>query len=349
MCLEYQIRMEDIAHNIFVLKKQASVPVWGVIKLDGYGMGLLFMAGMLRAGGIDRFAVSTAEDLAALRRAGFTSQDILLLSPAVSDAEIQLTLTYNGIFSIGSLAMAERIEANAMVQGCRARAHIQIDSGLGRFGFLPEEYPLVRGLYHSPELLSIEGIYSHFSSAGDKRFTRLQFERFSQVLRQLEADGIDRGMAHICNSPAIFAYPEMALDAVRAGSALVGRVAGFPPGANGLRPVGQLAAPVASVKTLPRGYHSGYGKHFALRRDTPAAVLPAGRWAGLPALGLRELLHISPRPSAVLCGQRVPYLGNPGENSVVLDARGLAVHPGDLAYFDISPLRLNAKVPKHYL
>lgn len=347
--MEYQIRMEDLAHNIFRVRKQAAVPVWGVIKLDGYGMGLLFLARVLESCGVSRFAVSTVEELVRLRKAGFVRQDVLMLSPPATGEELEQILNQRGIFSVGSLELARQIQGLAQHRGRRARVHIKVDTGMGRFGFLPEEYESIRSLYAMPEL-SVEGIYSHFSCASiDPAFTRLQAARFSKILDRLAEDGISRGMAHLCNSPALFRYPELCLDAVRCGSALVGRVAGLSPAESGLRPVGRLAVPVAAVKTLPRGYHAGYGKRFVLSKVTQAAILPAGRWDGLPAIGLRGQLQKSRRPRAQLCGQSCPFLSSPGEGSTILDVSGLAVHPGDIAYLDLSPLRVNPTLRKVYL
>lgn len=69
-------------------------------------------------------------------------------------------------------------------------------------------------------------------------------------------------------------FDEARLDAVRAGSVLLGRCRRSQ--GDGLRPVGFGEAPLAEVRWLPKGHTVGADRLTALKRPTRVAVLPVG-------------------------------------------------------------------------
>ncbi len=82
-----------------------------------------------------------------------------------------------------------------------AEAHIKIDTGMGRYGFLPEEMEKITPVYHYMDTIHVTGIYTHLHSAFcDKKATKAQIESFNRVLAALREAGIEPGMAHILNS-----------------------------------------------------------------------------------------------------------------------------------------------------
>lgn len=345
----YEIRDSDVRHNIQVIKRKAGAPIWAVIKFDGYGVGLLHLAEILRQCGIENLAVSDAADVERLRNAGFTTERILLISQPGSDEEIETALENEAIFSVGSRQFAERLRQIAAQRGIPAEAHLTIDTGMGRFGFLPEDYEAARELFLPSEDLTVTGIYSHFfNSFSNDKATKEQFEVFMQFLGKLRADGIDPGMTHICNSAATFRYPEMHLDAVRVGSAIVGRVSGMTPKQTGLRKVGILKCNVCEVKFLPKGHQVGYGAKCQLRRDTKIAVISAGHWAGTLSVRMRDVL-LRRFPSVRIGGKTAKMVCAPEMGHIIVDVTGMNVKAGDTVYMDISPVRVNGYVRRSYI
>lgn len=72
-----------LARNLDRLRRAASARIIGVVKGNGYGLGLTDYARFLTEHGVDMLAVSTAEEAAALRQAGIAAEVLMLSSTAV--------------------------------------------------------------------------------------------------------------------------------------------------------------------------------------------------------------------------------------------------------------------------
>lgn len=346
--VRFEIRDADILHNIEIIKKRAGAAVWGVIKYDGYGIGLLHMAGLLRGCGITHFAVSRADDVHALRGAGYMHESILLLQPETDDSRLRMLLRDGAVLSVGSLSYLGRIKAAAAGTGCIPHVHVAVDTGLGRFGFLPQEYESITAVYRTAGI-SVDGIYTHFAAAcTDGKKTKKQFAAFLSLLGCLESDGIPRGMAHAANSGGLFCHDGMQLDAVRTGSALVGRVGGACPEKTGLVHAGRVSAEVCEVRNLPAGSRIGYCGEAKLRRDSAVAVIALGRQAGIDPPSLRMKL-LGRRMHVCINGGAFPVISSNSAGYTYADVTGADVRPGDIAYADVNPLHVDGRIEKVYL
>ena len=90
------IDRQAVKHNIAVLKQRADrAVIYGVLTGDAHGAGLVEMANLLRDEGIGRFAVSEASEAAALRKAGFTDEEILMLRATADPDELERLIDLN--------------------------------------------------------------------------------------------------------------------------------------------------------------------------------------------------------------------------------------------------------------
>ena len=183
----YLVERELIQNNIQVLQKKAgSAVIWAVLKGNGYGLGLLPMAETCRAAGLDHFAVTEIAEARALREGGFETEPILMLQPTADADEITALLPLHVIFTISSTEDASVLAGLAAQAGVTAEAHIKIDTGMGRYGFLPEEMEKITPVYHYMDTIHVTGIYTHLHSAFcDKKATKAQIESFGRVLAAL--------------------------------------------------------------------------------------------------------------------------------------------------------------------
>ena len=223
---KYIVREKDLDQNLqVILEKAKGKIIWGVVKGDGYGLGLAYLAQKLNSCGITHFAVTSLPEARGVRDAGLTENPVLMLRGATDPQEAEELLRLDVICSVGSREDAEVLEAAAERLGVTARAHVEIDTGMGRYGFLPAELPWILPLYRGEYAhIRVTGTYTHFHTAGHPKVTAHQFERFQQVLRFLQFMDCDPGMIHCCNSLAFWKYPQYHMDAVRLGSVFLGRV-----------------------------------------------------------------------------------------------------------------------------
>ncbi len=374
----YMVDKSALAHNVrVILERAGGATVWGVIKGDGYGLGCVELARVLSAYGIDHFAVTEVSEVRRLREAGFEENAILMMEATADETELNELMDLGAILTISSLEQGQTLDRVARQRSAVAQAHVKIDTGMGRFGFLPEQIEQVYRLYTDCPGLALTGIYTHLRSAvaqahvkidtGMGRFgflpeqieqvyrlytdcpglaltgiythfacavdpadtqkqydafqqvvqelhaagfetgmvhccnstafwkyehmhcavdpadTQKQYDAFQQVVQELHAAGFETGMVHCCNSTAFWKYEHMHCDAVRVGSALLGRV-GFA-GKAGLKSVGCCNAQIEEIRTIPAGHSVGYGAGWVAKRETRIARVGFAGKAGLKSVG----------------------------------------------------------------
>lgn len=186
----YVVDRKALEQNIQVLREKAGdTPIYGVIKGNGYGLGLIPMAQVLREGGIDRFAVTGLKEVCALREGGFTEEEILMMRATCIPEELEVLLEQNATATVGSLECATTMDQVAEKMGKPFLCHLKIDTGMGRYGFLPDQLEEMQKVYSLPHL-QVTGIYTHFHSAfSSEKDTRAQFAAFTGVLDKLGAAG----------------------------------------------------------------------------------------------------------------------------------------------------------------
>jgi len=352
------VSADAVRHNIRLVRQKAgNTPVYGVVKGNGYGLGAVELAKALRAEGITRFAVGELWEAKALRDAGFHSEEILLLRSTCCETEIEAILDLSLVAALGSYDAAVVLSGIAERRGAVAEAHIEIDTGMGRYGFLPTETDRVMSVIKYLPGVAVSGFFTHFYSAfkGQKATTR-QAALFDKVLDDLRAAGFDTGTVHAANSSALFRREDLRYNAVRVGSAFAGRMPGHHK--HGLRRVSHLECTVADVRWLPKGHTVGYSAGYVTRRPTRVAVLPAGWLDGLCVEKARDMYNLQKlfpyvasdvwrcirrrRVTATVNGSPVPVLGHIGMQHTMADVTNLECKPGDTATLQVSPSFFNS-------
>lgn len=351
----YIISKEALDHNIRILQKKAGETIiWGVVKGDGYGLGCTKLASILASHGINYFAVTQVREAERLRLSGLDSAEILMMDCTCDRPQIQRLLNQRAVLTVGSHEDAEAINICAHERGIKAQVHVKVDTGMGRFGFLPSQVEQIAEVYHKYPNLDVTGIYTHFNDSSEEEPTWRQFKQFQKLLEKLRQRDIDPGMVHCCNSSAFWKYPQMHCDAVRIGSGVLGRLTLSQP--TGLEKLGYCQSAVEAVRTLPAGHGVGYGAGYITKRTTRTAVIPVGYINGFavdrgydlwrPVDCIRGILRyvkalLKKRALYVqVNGKSCRVLGHVGMVNMVVDVTDCPCKPGDPVRVEINPLVL---------
>ncbi len=310
-----EVDLEAIAHNVRAIKRHVGprVALMAVVKANAYGHGALEVARTALQHGASRLAVARAAEGVHLREAGITDPILVMGYTLIHD--IEEAVAHHLTLTVNDLASAEAVSALAGRLGRAVPIHVKIDTGMGRFGLLPDEVlPFVDRLAALPGVW-VEGLFTHFAVAdlADKEYTRHQFRVFQRVRAQLEAANHRIPICHVANSAATLDLLEMHLDAVRAGIAIYGlRPSSEVDPAVPLRPALSLKSHVTRVRTLPAGASISYGRTYVTPRAMPVALIPVGYGDGYHRL-------ISNRGAALINGQRAPIVGRVCMDQLVVD------------------------------
>ncbi len=363
--MRYVVQKDYIVHNLAALRRHCvNSEVIGVVKGNAYGLGLVPMAKLLVENEVKTLAVSRLEEAQELRANGITA-DILLLSPPFDESSAETVCSLGIIATVDSLRTAQLLQRAAEKRNETVRAHLMLDTGFGRFGFLPDETEdAVKAVKASP-MLHFEGVYSHFYNAFSASDTsvKLQISRYNLFVSALEKAGIYGLKRHICSSAAAVKYPEYHFDAVRVGSALLGRIA--VPNTIGLQKVGFAECEIISVKQLPANHFVCYGEAYKTTAPTMTAVVPLGVCDGYGLSKSEIAFNSSDKISSILrkvkhfgdseqlvCtvnGKTAKIIGKVGLTDLIVDVTGIDCKPGDVAAFEFNPTFVDSSVKKDYV
>ena len=279
-----EINIDAMKYNVENIRRITSpnAKIMAVVKADAYGHGYRKVCKSLLESGVDCFAVAMVAEAKEIRRSGFDVPVLILGATHRSEAEE--IVRYDIMPNVYNYEFAKYLSQIAVKQNKNVKIHLKIDTGMSRLGFVAgddntELLNEIIKIYNLPNII-IDGIFSHFacSDEADSSYTYLQFERFKQLIDELEAVGINIPCKHIANSAAIMMYPEMHLDMVRAGIILYGY---YPSNEVDkeklpLKPVMTLKSSVTLVKDMDAGRGVSYGKTYITDRKTKIATIPIG-------------------------------------------------------------------------
>ena len=371
-----RINKEDLKHNINIIKsivkrsavddKGKSPKIIGVVKGNGYGLGLVEFSKFLIKNGIKILAVSSVEEALELKRAKIDN-DVMLLSGTSIRTDFMKLVNKDVIISLTSFEDIEVLNRILKNKDKVQRVQIKIDTGFNRYGFKYEDLDELIEVLKSDESkkLKIVGTFSHFSYSysQNKENTQKQFDLFINSVEKLKKNNIDTGDLHICNSSAFLKYPEMHLNAVRVGSAFLGRLQ--IENKYNLRKIGKLYTNICEIKSVRKGDTIGYSCSEKIKKNSRIAIAQIGYIDGLNSGKYNDTFKIIDKIRILknsffdifkdkhiyykINGSKCRVLGKIGMNHIVLDIKGKDVKINDEIEIDISPLNVNTNIRREYI
>ena len=339
------------------------VKIIAVVKANGYGLGIVEYTKFLIDNGITFFGVSQVEEALTLRKAGI-KEDILMLSSTAIKEDLINLINNNIIVTIGSKEDVKILEEIAKEKNKTIRAHLKIDTGFGRYGFVYNNREEMIKTLKQIKNIKIEGTFSHFSiSFYDDKYTKKQFERFIQVIEVLKMNKIETGMLHICNSSAFLKFPNMHLNAVRIGSAFLGRLS-FKNNI-GLKKIANLESKVSEIKELPKDFNIGYSNTYKTKKTTKVAIIPVGYMNGINVKNDKDMFRPIDKLRYIIRdikdlfkdeskyvkikNQNYKILGRIGTYHIVCDITNKDISINDKVEIQINPKFVDSSIRREYI
>ncbi|MCB5165919.1 alanine racemase [Streptomyces bambusae] len=326
-----EIDLAAVRHNVRALRDRAPrSQLMAVVKSDAYGHGAVPCARAALQAGARWLGTATPEEAFALRDAGIDARIMCWLwtpgGPWRRAVDEGIDVGISGMWAL------DEVRAAARAAGRPARIQLKADTGLGRNGCQPADWPALVGAAVAAQAegtVQVTGLWSHFACADEPGHPSIaaQLAVFREMTGYAEKEGLDPEVRHIANTPATLTLPETHFDLVRTGIGIYG-VSPAPelgtPAQLGLRPAMTLRAAVALVKEVPPGHGVSYGHHYVTDAATGLALIPAGYADGIPR-------HASGRGPVLVGGKVRTVAGRVAMDQFVVDIGTDPVRTGDEA------------------
>lgn len=326
-----EIDLGALRANVHTLRARAPhAELMAVVKADAYGHGMVPCAQAARAAGATWLGTTTPEEALLLRAAGDTGRVLCWLftpgGPWRECVEADVDVTASGLWALREVVAAAR------ACGRTARVQLKADTGLGRNGCTPADWPELVAAARAAEAdgtVKVTGLWSHFACADEPGHPSiaLQLAAFHEALAVAERAGLEPEVRHMANSPATLTLPDAHFDLVRTGVSMYGLSPSPDVGTAaelGLRPVMTLSASLAHVKRVPGGHGVSYGHTYRTPGETTLALVPVGYADGIPR-------HASDVGPVLVAGKWRTVAGRVAMDQFVVDLGGDAAQVGDEA------------------
>lgn len=313
-----QIDLNSLVFNFHSVKNFVgqNLKYMAVIKADAYGHGAVPCSRRLESEGIDWFGVALPEEGLELRKKGI-KKPILCLNGFWVGQE-NLLLENNLTPVIYQIDKALSFSQAAKKKGLAAKAHIKIDTGMGRIGVRFDEVESFVSALAELKNIEVEGLMTHFAAADDLseiNFTSLQIQRFNEAALIFEHSGFTPIYKDLANSPGAVVHPASRKNMVRIGGILYGLGGDVLPEKAKkpeLKPVMSVHTKIAHLKTVPKGETIGYGRTFKTQTDSVIGTIPIGYHDGFPRA-------LSNQGQVLINGQFAPIAGRISMDWTLID------------------------------
>jgi alanine racemase len=290
------------------------VSILAVLKAWAYGTELPRLALALQESGVDWIGVSTADEGALARRAGVRLPILVML---MDREEVDKVVRYGLTPVVYSLPLARTLVESLRDMGADCDVHLEIDTGMGRVGVLPEEALTAARLLRGSGVVRLRGVMTHLAGAdapAEDRYSQQQLACFDRVVAAIRAEGQDPLCIHAAATSAAVRFPGARYDMVRLGLGLFG-IAPSPQVADEIELELALAfvSRLAQVAVWPRGQRVGYNGSYVVEQEQQRiGIVAAGYNDGVP-------WRLSNGGVVLIQGQKARILGRVSMDSMAVD------------------------------
>ena len=318
-----EVNGEAIEKNVRQLRSKLSknCQFMAVVKADGYGHDSKVVSEYAIKGGASQLGVATLKEGIKLRSSG-VNKPILVLGNLYTKKDLIIAFKNDLMPTISSLRECLICNNIGKQFGLKFSLHLKVDTGMSRLGFESDKFIQEFEKIKSFENISIEGIYSHLSSADEdnsldpKSITQLQRLKFRELLKQINVDSDQNIKIHLANSAGMLLNKDFHFHMVRVGLSMYG----YSPLAKidknlCLKPALFLKVKVAFIRVIDQGVRVSYGGKFVSSRKTKLAVLSIGYADGVPR-------NLSGKIKVIFKNKLYPQVGSITMDQMMVDITG---------------------------
>ncbi len=318
-----EVNGEAIEKNVRQLRSKLSksCQFMAVVKADGYGHDAKVVSDYAIKGGASELGVATLKEGIKLRSSG-VNKPILVLGNLYTKKDLIIAFKNDLMPTISSLRECLICNNIGKQFGLKFSLHLKVDTGMSRLGFESDKFIQEFEKIKSFENISIEGLYSHLSSADEdnsldpKSSTQLQRLKFREILKQISVDSDHDIKIHLANSAGMLLNKDFHFDMVRVGLSMYG----YSPLAKidknlCLKPALFLKVKVAFIRVIDQGVRVSYGGKFLSSRKTKLAVLSIGYADGVPR-------NLSGKIKVIFKNKLYPQIGSITMDQMMVDITG---------------------------
>jgi len=202
-----EVKGKAIETNVRQLRSKLSknCQLMAVVKADGYGHDAKLVSEYAIKGGASQLGVATLNEGIKLRSSG-VEKPILILGNLYTKKDLIICFKNDLMPTVSSIR--ECLICNNIGKHFRLKfpLHLKVDTGMSRLWFEYNKFVQQFEKIKSFENISIEGIYSHLSSADEdnaldsQSITQLQRLKFNELLKQINVDSDHNIKIHLANS-----------------------------------------------------------------------------------------------------------------------------------------------------
>ena len=318
-----EVKGNAVENNVRQLKSKLSknCQFMAVVKADGYGHDAKVVSDYAIKGGASQLGVATLKEGIKLRSAG-VNKPILILGNLYTKGDLIICFKNDLMPTISSIR--ECLICNNIGKHFESKfsLHLKVDTGMSRLGFECNKFIQQFEKIQSFENISIEGIYSHLSSADEYNsldqtsITQLQRQKFQKILKQIKFDRNHNIKIHLANSAGMLLSKDFHFHMVRVGLSMYG----YSPRAKidqniSLKPALFLKVKVAFIRIIDQGVRVSYGGKFVSTRKTKLAVLSIGYADGVPR-------NLSGKIKVIFNNKFYPQVGSITMDQMMVDITG---------------------------
>jgi len=292
-----------------------------VVKADGYGHDAKVVSEYAIKGGASELGVATLKEGIKLRSFG-VKKPILILGNLYTKRDLIISFKNDLMPTISSIRECLICNNIGKHFGLKFSIHLKVDTGMSRLGIESKKFVEQFEKIKSFDNISIEGIYSHLSSADEdkaldpKSNTQLQRLKFNELLKQINLDRDNEIKIHFANSAGMLINKDFHFHMVRVGLSMYGYSPLDKIDKNlSLKPALFLKAKVAFIRTIDPGIGVSYGGKFVSNRKTNLAVLSIGYADGVPR-------NLSGKINVIHNDQLYPQVGSITMDQMMVDITG---------------------------